>query len=110
MSGMLRRPDFTQLTDGIRVRLEGDDWTIAEVLRTVGPLAERVLIDLSGGADGEYLTLRGTPRSMQAVLAHLPVAPEDELRFRRKFADHIINLRHPSGARLDDHSHDPEPA
>jgi hypothetical protein len=96
MSGLQARPTFTQLTDGIRVRLEGSDWTVTEVLRTIGNHAERVLIDLSEESDGEYLTLRGTPRAMYAVISMLPVAPDDQVRFRRKFANHIIDLSNSS--------------
>jgi hypothetical protein len=85
----LPRPNAAQLTDGVHVKLIGTDWTITEVLRTVGEAGEKCLIDLVRDQKADYVALRGTPRNMLAVIDQLPVAPDDLVRIRRKYADEI---------------------
>lgn len=74
-------------SEGCRVRLAGDGWTMTEVIRTIGSLSGRVMIDLTESRDGEYLTMRGTPAAMLAVIEMLPVDPEDSERIRRRYLD-----------------------
>lgn len=73
--------------EGCRVRLTGDGWTMTEVIRTLGKLSGQVMIDLTELSDGEYLTMRGTPAAMLAVIEMLPVDPEDSARVRRRYLD-----------------------
>lgn len=97
-----QQPNRAQLTDGILVRLVGGDWTITEIVRTIGGDADRVLVELIADPSGDAVALRGTPQVLLSVVDKLPVRPEDRMSVRRRFEHVLIDARRAASAAASD--------
>ena len=80
--------DFSSTSDtsreGCDVRLKGDDWTVTEVLRSLGELTKRVTIEVREMNDGTHLLASGSPEALIGVLMSMPVVGVDRDRVLRR--------------------------
>lgn len=79
------QPNRAQLSDGIFVHLRGTEWTVTEIIDTLGPRADSLLIELHTDNRGEAVALRGNPADLAAAVELLPLQPDDLVRLRRKY-------------------------
>jgi hypothetical protein len=82
--------------EGCDVLLMGKDWTITEVLRTIGDLASRLTVELRDDKDGFHLILAGHPEPILTALMVLPVVGKERDRVvqrllpRTTFTEHDL--------------------
>lgn len=79
------QPNRAQLVDGVFVHLRGTEWTITEIIDTLGPISDSMLIELHHDSRGEAVALRGSPADLAAAIELLPLQPDDLVRLRRKY-------------------------
>lgn len=79
------QPNRAHMGDGIFVHLRGTDWTVTEIIDTLGPHADGLLIELHSDTRGEAVALRGNPADLAAAVERLPLQPDDLVRMRRKY-------------------------
>ncbi len=76
-------PDVTR-REGVDVVMIGEDWTVAEVLRSLGELGDKMTIEIEDLNDGAHLVMTGSPESLLAAVTLLPVAGTDRDRVTRR--------------------------
>jgi hypothetical protein len=76
------------------VELEGSDWTIAEVRRTLGAISGLDLLEVSNDGGSEYLVIAGRPVAVGAAVNALAVQPRERSRVLTRLRSEFgIDLR-----------------
>ncbi len=77
--GVIQSVDLSRRVTFV-VRLEGTDWTVAEVRRTLRGIEGLDLLEVRTDDEAEYLAIAGKPVAVGAAVAVLDVAPEERVR------------------------------
>ena len=78
------QPTIDTRREGCDVRLQGEDWTVVEVLRSLGQLSSRITFELRDMKDGTHLLAAGSPDALVGVLMAMPIVAEDRNRVLRR--------------------------
>jgi hypothetical protein len=70
--------------EGCDVRLVGEDWTVTELLRSLGELSKRLTLELREFKDGPHMIASGSPEAVLAAVVLLPVIGTDRDRVIRR--------------------------
>jgi hypothetical protein len=70
--------------EGCDVRLIGEDWTMTELLRSLGELAKRLTLEMRDFNDGTHMIASGSPEAVLAAVVLMPVVGMDRDRVIRR--------------------------